>query len=217
MKSPPPASFFRRLAGMVTLAVTLAAGSFAWAEKADRSKPMNIEADAMRYDNLKQTSVFTGNVVVTKGTIMIRGDRIEVRQDPEGYQYGVVTAAPGKRAYYKQKRDAGPDEWVEGEAETIEYDGRADSVRFVGGAVLRRLLGAVPHDETSGPLIVYDQGRDTFTVNGSAASNAGAPGKQGGRVRAVLTPKPAPAGETHAPPSGTGLRPATTLGGDAAQ
>ena len=80
----------------------------AQAEKADRTKPMNIEADAMRYDDLKQTSVFTGNVVVTKGTIIIRGARIDVRQDPEGYQYGVVTAAPGKLAYYRQKRDAGP-------------------------------------------------------------------------------------------------------------
>ena len=60
----------------------------------------------MRYDDLKQTSVFTGNVVVTKGTIIIRGARIDVRQDPEGYQYGVVTAAPGKLAYFKQKRDA---------------------------------------------------------------------------------------------------------------
>ena len=59
----------------------------------------------MRYDDLKQTSVFTGNVVVTKGTIIIRGARIDVRQDPEGYQYGVVTAAPGKLAYFKQKRE----------------------------------------------------------------------------------------------------------------
>ena len=86
---------------------------------------MNIEADAMRYDDLKQTSVFTGNVVVNKGTIQIRGTRIDVRQDPEGYQYGVVTAEPGKLAFYRQKRE-GVDEFIEGEGETIEYDGKAD-------------------------------------------------------------------------------------------
>ncbi len=101
---------------MLVLAAALAA-SAAKAERADRAKPMNIESDAMRYDDLKQTSVFTGAVVVTKGTIIIRGARIDVRQDPEGYQYGVVTAAPGKLAYYKQKRDApGGDEWIEGES-----------------------------------------------------------------------------------------------------
>ena len=35
------------------------------AEKADRDKPMNAEADALRYDDLKQRSVFTGNVVIS--------------------------------------------------------------------------------------------------------------------------------------------------------
>ena len=57
----------------------------AQAEKADRNKPMNIEADALRHDELKQTSVFTGRVVVTKGTIVLRGTRLDVRQDPDGF------------------------------------------------------------------------------------------------------------------------------------
>src|SRR5690606_8939801 len=98
------------------------------AEKADRNKPMNIEADALRHDELQQTSVFTGNVVMTKGTIVLRGAQLDVRQDAEGYQFGTVTAEPGKRAFFRQKRDtlAGqPDEFVEGEAEVIEYDGKA--------------------------------------------------------------------------------------------
>jgi lipopolysaccharide export system protein LptA len=207
------------LAGLVPMAQ---------AEKADRTKPMNIEADAMRYDDLKQTSVFTGNVVVTKGTIIIRGARIDVRQDPDGYQYGVVTAAPGKLAYYKQKRDAGTDEWIEGESEVIEYDSRADNVKFIRRAVMRRLYGATVNDESSGPLIVYDQSNDTFTVNGSSLPpNAGVAAPQGGRVRAILTPKAAasaPAAGTRpaaaapaaapAPASGTGLRSSTTLGAE---
>jgi lipopolysaccharide export system protein LptA len=200
--------------------------SAAQAEKADRTKPMNIEADAMRYDDLKQTSVFTGNVVVTKGTIIIRGTRIDVRQDPEGYQYGVVTAAPGKLAYFKQKRDSGTDEWIEGESEVIEYDSRADNVKFIRRAVMRRLVGATPNDESSGALIVYDQSNDTFTVNGSPLPpNAGVATQPGGRVKAILTPKaaasapaagsarPAAPGAS-APASGTGLRSTTTLGGE---
>ncbi|WP_409050567.1 lipopolysaccharide transport periplasmic protein LptA [Variovorax guangxiensis] len=213
--------FASMLAGLVPMAQ---------AEKADRTKPMNIEADAMRYDDLKQTSVFTGNVVMTKGTIIIRGTRIDVRQDPDGYQYGVVTAAPGKLAYYKQKRDAGTDEWIEGESEVIEYDSRADNVKFIRRAVMRRLYGATVNDESSGPLIVYDQSNDTFTVNGSSLPpNAGVAAPQGGRVRAILTPKAAasaPAAGTRpaaaapaaapapAPASGTGLRSSTTLGAE---
>jgi lipopolysaccharide export system protein LptA len=74
------------------------AGGSALAEKADQNKPMNVEADSLRYDDVNQTSVFTGKVVITKGTIVIRGAKVNVRQDPEGYQYGVVTSEPGKQA-----------------------------------------------------------------------------------------------------------------------
>jgi lipopolysaccharide export system protein LptA len=185
---------------------------------------MNIEADNMRYDDLKQTSVFTGNVVATKGTIIVRGDRIDVRQDPEGYQYGVVTMnTPGKLAYFKQKRNTGTDEWIEGQGEVIEYDSRADNVKFIRQAVMRRLIGSTPNDESSGPLIVYDQSNDTFTVNGAGLPpNAGVASQPGGRVRAVLTPKPAtppvlPGAKPAAPvkPAGTGLRSTTTLDGGA--
>jgi lipopolysaccharide export system protein LptA len=219
-----------RRIGRLAIGALLLAGlaSGALAETADRTKPMNIESDAMRYDDLKQTSVFTGNVLVTKGTIIIRGARIDVRQDAEGYQYGVVTAAPGKRAYYKQKRNA-PDEWIEGESEVIEYDSRADNVKFIRNAVMRRLLGATPNDESSGALIVYDQSNDTYTVNGSTVPpNTGVNAPSGGRVRTILTPKsatapvpgapapaagarPAPAAPQPAP--GAGLRPSTTLSG----
>ncbi|AMM25052.1 lipopolysaccharide transport periplasmic protein LptA [Variovorax sp. PAMC 28711] len=221
-------SFPRFLTAAAACALALAAALPAHAEKADRLKPMNIESDALRYDDLKQTSVFTGKVLVTKGTIVIRGARIDVRQDPEGYQYGVVTPEPGKQAYYKQKRDAPGDEWTEGEADRIEYDSRADNVKFIGRAVMRRLIGAKPNDETTGALIVYDQSNDTFTVNGSALppDASVAAGTPGGRVRAVLTPRqpvsgaaaggkgaPAPAAS---PAPGAGLRPSTTLnGGDA--
>ena len=74
----------------------------AFAENADRDKPMNAEADALRYDDLKQTSVFTGNVVITKGSTIIRGAQVDVKQDPEGYQQAVVVGAPGKLAFYRK-------------------------------------------------------------------------------------------------------------------
>jgi lipopolysaccharide export system protein LptA len=179
----------------------------ALAERADRNKPMNVEADALRYDDLKQTSVFTGRVVITKGTIVIRGARVEVRQDNEGYQHGVVTAEPGKLAFYRQKRE-GLDEFIEGEGETIEYDGKADRVKFVKRAELRRYRGAALADEIVGSLITYDNTADTFAVDGGPASAAA-----GGRVRAVLAPRAGastPAAPAQPPAA---LRPSVTLDG----
>jgi lipopolysaccharide export system protein LptA len=190
----------------------------AHAEKADANKPMNIEADALRYDDLHQTSVFTGNVVVTKGTIIIRGARVDVRQDPEGYQYATVTAAPGKLAFYRQKRE-GLDEYIEGESQTIEYDGKADTVKFIGRAVLRRYTGATLSDETTGALITYNNATDVFTVDGRIAPPG--PGQAAGstRVRAMLIPQAAasaPAGTAPAPvPAPAALQPSSSLGGTA--
>ncbi len=186
-------------------------GGVTLAERADRNKPMNIEADALRYDDLKQTSIFTGRVVMTKGTIVIRGARVDVRQDAEGFQFGTVTAEPGKLAYYRQKRE-GLDEYIEGEADSIEYDGRADRVRFIRNAELRRLRGATVADEMTGSLIVYDNTTDVFTVDGSVSASGQQSGP-GGRVRAILTPRGA-ASAAAAPGAPAQLRPTTTMGGE---
>jgi lipopolysaccharide export system protein LptA len=194
----------------IAFAVLALAAAPAGAEKADRNKPMNVEADTLRYDDLQQTSVFTGKVVVTKGSIVIRGARMTVKQDPEGYQFGVVTAEPGKQAFFRQKRD-GVDEYIEGEAETIEYDGRADRVKFIGRAEMRRLRGTTVNDETTGAVITYDNTNDQFTVDGGAASAT--PSNPGGRVRATLAPRTtasAPGAAASAPPAR--LRGAPELG-----
>jgi lipopolysaccharide export system protein LptA len=184
--------------------------SNAWAEKADRTKPMNAEADSLRYDDVKQTSVFTGNVVITKGTMIIRADRVEVRQDNEGFQFGTASSTGGKRAFFRQKRDAG-DEWIEGEGETIVYDGKFDTVTFRNNANLRRLRGATLTDETQGALITYDNTSDVFNVSGGSSASSGNPS---GRVRAVLTPRAAASAPAPAAPAGATLRPSTTIGGE---
>ena len=84
MKLPVLPCVPRRALVCATLLLGLAVP--AWAERADRDKPMNIEADALRYEDQKQLSTFTGRVVVTKGSIVMRGARLEVRQDAAGHQ-----------------------------------------------------------------------------------------------------------------------------------
>ena len=213
-----------RLLPILLLAALACTFGVAHAEKADRAKPMNIEADALRHDELKQTSVFSGRVVMTKGTIVLRGARLDVRQDADGYQYGVVTAEPGKRAFFRQKRDTlpgAPDEFIEGESEVIEYDGKADNVRFITRAELRRYRGAVLSDEITGAVIVYNNLTDVFSVDGkrTATNAAGDTPAPGSRVRAVLAPKDPPpaaaAPEAASPASAPALRPSNSLGGGA--
>lgn len=157
------------------------------AETADRKKPMNVEADALDHDELKQVSIFTGKVVATKGTITMRGNRIEVRQDPDGFQYGLIKPLPGQRSFFRQKREA-VDEWIEGEGELIEYDGKADKVILLGRADFRRYRGTVLSDQMTGQRIVYENLTDQFTVDGVVGGKK--PTNGSGRIRAVLSPKP---------------------------
>ena len=195
---------------LLIAALSVCAGP-AHAEKADRSKPMNVEADALRHDEQKQTSVFTGRVIVTKGSIVIRGARIEVRQDAQGNQYGLVSAEPGKLAFYRQKREA-VDEHIEGEAEVIEYDSRADTVKFIKQAQLRRYRGATLNDELTGQVILFDNTTEVFNVDGGLAQ--GSTGAPAGRVRAMLMPKPEEAA-TNPPKAGSAapaLRSSNALG-----
>jgi hypothetical protein len=56
---------------------------------------LTIDADALRHDDQKQITLFTGRVTANKGTIAMRGARLEVRQDVQGNQFGILTADPG--------------------------------------------------------------------------------------------------------------------------
>ena len=168
------------------LVAALALAVPAHAEKADRFKPITIQADTTgQLDLQKQVAVFSGNVIVTKGTMVIHAARIEVSKTPGGYDAAVAFGAPGRPATFRQKRD-GADEYMDGEAERLEYDGKTDVVRFINNAAVRRLRGATLADEITGNLVTYDSTSDVMSVSGGAAATAANPG---GRVRAVLTPR----------------------------
>ena len=147
-----------------------------FAERADRDKPIHLEADQLRIDDAQQISTFIGNVKLSQGTLLIRGDKIVVTQDQDGFKHGT---AYGNTASFRQKRE-GLDEYVEGYGERIEYDTRAETVDFYVRARLKRNL-----DEVLGEHITYSAKTEIFQVNGGSASTESSPPK---RVRAVLQP-----------------------------
>jgi lipopolysaccharide export system protein LptA len=146
----------------------------AWAEKADREKPVNLEADRVTIDDGKQLAIFEGNVVLTQGTLVIRGNRMEVRQDKEGFKSGITWGSP---AHFRQKRE-GFDEYIEGWAERLEYDGRVQFMQMFNRALLTR-----GQDEVRGNYISYDGRTEFFQVTGGGAQ-AAAPDNPDGRAAA---------------------------------
>jgi len=156
------------------LALAMAA---ARAEQADSTKPIEIEANRMSADDARRMNVFEGNVVVTRGTLNIRADRIVVRQDAEGNQFATATGNPVR---FRQRQDAKPPDkegvWMEGEAKRIELDEKAGKIELYEDARVNR-----GGDEVKGNYILVDQRSDFFTVT---------PGRGDGRVRATIQPKP---------------------------
>lgn len=204
-----PAAAFRHTgnssAARAVILAALCAYAFAWspfgrAEKADREKPINLESDRVTVDDAKQIATFEGSVILTQGTLTIRGDRMEVRQDGEGFQYGTTW---GNLAYFRQKRE-GFDEYIEGWAERIEYDGRADKIQMFKRASMKR-----GQDNVRGNYISYDANTEFFQVIG--AGKAAAPDSPDRRVRAVMQPKPKDKDKPAAPAQPLPLKPAATL------
>lgn len=191
----------------MALAFAMAAAP-ASAEKADRAKPLNYEADSGECDDLKQVCVLVGNVMLSKGTLRAAGERVQVRKDPEGYQYGVIVAAPGKLASFRQRRDSskpGVEDFIEGYAERIEFDEREDTVKLITRARVRLLENEVQRDELRGDAITYDQRNAKYFVTGGKPSAD--PNNPDGRVRGTIAPR----AETPAPGSKTSLTPAKDL------
>ncbi|MEW6165338.1 MAG: lipopolysaccharide transport periplasmic protein LptA [Pseudomonadota bacterium] len=165
---------------LLSLACGLLVPGAAQAERADRDKPVNLEAERVTVDDIKRVHVFEGNVVLTQGTLTIRSAKLVVTQDAEGFQKGVATGGENGLARFKQKRE-GRDEYVHGEGERIEYDSRTEKAEFFVRAFVQS--GA---DEVRGNYIFYDGITEQYLATATPGAK---PGSEQGRVRAVIQPK----------------------------
>ena len=164
-------------------AVLVVVPSAVLAEKADRDKPTQVEANKMSADDARRLNVFEGEVVVTKGTMRLVCDRLVVRQDAEGFQFATATGKPAK---FRQRQDPKPGEkegiWIEGEALRIELDDKNQKIELFDKARVNR-----GGDEVAGDYIFVDQRSEFYQVS---SGKGGDKGSSKGRVKAIIQPKP---------------------------
>jgi lipopolysaccharide export system protein LptA len=146
------------------------------AEKADREKPIHLEADTVTIDDIKKVSVYQGNVILSQGTMIVRADWVQVTQNAEGLD---KINATGRPVAFRQKMD-GSEEFIEGFADRVEFDGVTRQLELIGQARLRR-----GSDELRGTQISYNANTEFFKVVGQPDAKT-----PSGRVRAVIRPKP---------------------------
>lgn len=157
--------------------------SYVFAEKADRDKPIELESDTMTSDDSKNTSVYTGNVILTQGTLLIKADELTIREDNQGFQHSASTGNPTS---FKQKRE-GKNEYIEGSAQRIEYDGRMDKVHLYSKAWVKK-----GEDVVYGDYIMYDANAEFAKAMSGNTKNKAGETVPGGRTRAIIQPKKKP-------------------------
>ncbi|MEJ6005828.1 lipopolysaccharide transport periplasmic protein LptA [Paucibacter sp. AS339] len=202
-----PARLLQQALGLGLAALLSLGAAPARAEKADRLKPLNISSEkGGRIDVANQRTEFLGDVVLSKGSLLLRAERIDLRETGDGYYQAYANGQTGKQVSFRQGRDV-PGEAIEGFADQVEYDTRSDAVRFIGNAVVRRTVGTAVGDEVTGAVIVYDNRAEVFTVEVGQASP-----HPTGRARVVIMPRGA-AGATvsETPNPAVTLQPSTEL------
>ena len=188
----PCLAAWRTLLATVCMAALLGAGS-ARAEKADRDKPINFSADQpAEVDFEKRVGTLRGNVVITQGTMTIRADRIDFKQNPDN---SLSATAYGNPISFRQKKDDS-DEYFEGYAQKAAYDGEKQTLELFDRALLRQGT-----DEIRSNYISYNSATGVFKAEG----RPDAPGVEGpgARVRGVFQPR----GESPLGPKPDGQKP----------
>ncbi|UXH78137.1 lipopolysaccharide transport periplasmic protein LptA [Roseateles amylovorans] len=179
---------------------------WAHAAKDDRQKPLNLVFDKQgEVDKVKQRAEFNGNVIMTKGSLMLRAERMDVQETSDGYYQAYATGATARQVQFRQDRDT-PGERIEGRADQIEYDTRSETMRLVGNAEAKVMRGDQLMQTMSGASLNYDNRTERLVVETGASSP-----HPSGRGRVVLMPRNPPAEPAPAASEPLGLRPSMNL------
>ncbi len=145
----------------------------------DSNQPMNIEADRVDIDDEKGTNTFKGNVVITRGSIRISGDKVVVYRDKEKNLDKVHSV--GKPAHFQQTPD-NKRVPVVAEAEELFYD----SVKEI---LIMRHNGKIVQggDTFTGDHIIYDSKRNKITAKQTSGKTNTR--TNNGRVHITIQPK----------------------------
>jgi len=175
MSTPALRTFFA-LAAVASFASPL------HAEKADKEKPISFTSDSGDVNYEKKSGVLKGGVVITQGTLTIKADRIDFRQNPDN---SLSATAVGNPLAFRQKRD-GSEGYYEGWAQRAEYDGQKEQLELFDNAILKRGT-----DEIRSNFISYNAATELFKAEGrpSAAASATPGAARDDRVRGIFQPK----------------------------
>ncbi|WP_322999204.1 lipopolysaccharide transport periplasmic protein LptA [Castellaniella sp.] len=142
-----------------------------------------ILSDTLHYDDVNKTSTFTGNVVLTRGAMTLRADKLVTHEDAQGNQFGTATADKGGTVTIRQEN---PEkfETLIATGQQADYAGQAGDITLTGQATVTRQVCGQTFDSVRGAKIIYHDKTGTYEAFGGQNSAAA-----GGRVRSLAQPQ----------------------------
>jgi lipopolysaccharide export system protein LptA len=168
-----------------TLALATCMMTVAHAERADQDKPIVLEAEKVSVNDVQQIYKLNGEVLMTKGSILITGEKANIKVDPEGYEYVDVQGKPDSTASFRQRREGLANEFMQGRGQTVTWDAKTELLTLTGNADLKRLHNMQMLDQLRGWKIDYDDVTQRYQVSPPANATA----EDLPPARAILSPR----------------------------
>lgn len=177
------AHYFKRCTALILVCFLVAIPSMAQETPPAEEPDTLVLSDTLTYDDKKRESIFTGSVVMTRGNMTLHSDKLVMREDEQGFQYGTATVNEGNLVFIRQE-DPAKFEIIEARGLRGEYNGKTDEVEVIGQAIVTRFVCGKPFDTIKGEKVVYNQKADTYHAYSGPQSAA-----PGGRVRSLVQPR----------------------------
>ena len=178
MYLPNNSNKLKYLVALISLSAVFSINSYALEQ--DRKQPIELSADQAKFDDVSQEYILIGHAKVTKGSLVIHGDKAIVIIDPEGFQKITVSSKVGELADFSQKIDGPYQETTEGHGEFIFYDGKEQTLLIKGRASAKKHQGPRWKDKLDADEISYNMDTEKYLAV-SASTNP--------IVRTVIAPK----------------------------
>lgn len=157
----------------------------AHAERADRTKLIDIKYDSIDIDQSKLIRTLEGNLVLTQGTMRITAERMVLKEDEAGFTTVQAYGGATGQVTFRQKREGAAD-FMEGFADRAEFDDKADTLKLLSRARLKS-----GGDELKAEYIYYNSATEVMqarnVIPGEKAT--GATGSNPSRPTITIQPK----------------------------
>lgn len=175
-----PRSNLKQSINILLLFITLFYNVLTWALSTDSDQPIEIEADAGELDDQKGITIYTGDVVVTQGSIRMTGQKMTVYYNKNKDLETVIME--GQPATYRQLPD-NSQVYDEAEALRMEYYETKNLIVLIDQAVVKQ-----EGLRFSGSRIDYDTLNSKIKAKGETKQN-GETTQGSGRVKITIKPK----------------------------